>query len=193
MPVEDKMSEPCLANVPTRERILAAAADLFYARGLRSVSADKIIERVGITKVTFYRHFRTKDDLVVAYLERQAERERADVAVILAGPAATPTRRFASSPRTSARSAASRLPRLPVHQRGRGVRRLRPPGSPDGRRPPPLVQGRALGNDRAARPDRSGRRRRPARHAPRRGHGQRSRYLPAACTCPPRLPLESRP
>lgn len=84
MPVENKMSEPYLANVPTRERILAAAADLFYARGLRSVSADKIIERVGNTKVTFYRHFRTKDDLVVAYLERQAERERADVAVILA-------------------------------------------------------------------------------------------------------------
>ncbi|MEZ0094480.1 TetR/AcrR family transcriptional regulator [Streptacidiphilus sp. EB129] len=82
--VRDKMSEPGPAKVSTRERILEAATDLFYAQGLRSVSADKIIERVGITKVTFYRHFRTKDDLVVAYLERQAERERADVAAILA-------------------------------------------------------------------------------------------------------------
>ena len=60
----------------TRDRILEAATELFYGFGIRAVSADKIIERVGITKVTFYRHFRTKDDLVVAYLERQAVRER---------------------------------------------------------------------------------------------------------------------
>lgn len=59
-----------------RERILEAATVLFYAHGIRAVSADKIIDRAGITKVTFYRHFHTKDDLVVAYLERQAARER---------------------------------------------------------------------------------------------------------------------
>lgn len=62
-----------------RERILEAAADLFYAQGIRAVSADKIIARVGITKVTFYRHFHTKDDLVVAYLERRAQWERGAV------------------------------------------------------------------------------------------------------------------
>ena len=78
------MSDPGPAKVSTRERIVEAATELFYAQGLRAVSADKIIERVGITKVTFYRHFRTKDDLIVAYLERQAERERADVAATLA-------------------------------------------------------------------------------------------------------------
>lgn len=60
----------------TRERIVEAAADLFYAQGLRAVSADKIIERAGITKVTFYRHFPSKDDLIVAYLERRAAWER---------------------------------------------------------------------------------------------------------------------
>jgi len=60
----------------TRERILDAGAELFYAHGIRAVSADKIIERAGITKVTFYRHFPTKDDLVVAYLERRAAWER---------------------------------------------------------------------------------------------------------------------
>jgi len=63
----------------TRERIVEAAADLFYANGLRAVSADKIIERAGITKVTFYRHFPTKDDLIVAYLERRAAWERGAV------------------------------------------------------------------------------------------------------------------
>jgi AcrR family transcriptional regulator len=57
-------------------RILAAANELFYAHGIRATSADRIIEQVGITKVTFYRHFRTKSDLVVAYLEQQAAAER---------------------------------------------------------------------------------------------------------------------
>ncbi|MBM9503265.1 TetR/AcrR family transcriptional regulator [Actinacidiphila acididurans] len=63
-------------NVPVRERLIDAATELFYAHGLRAVSADKIIERVGTTKVTFYRHFKTKDDLVVAYLEGCAAVER---------------------------------------------------------------------------------------------------------------------
>lgn len=64
------------AAVGTRERILDAASELFYRQGLRAVSADKIIAEVGITKVTFYRHFRSKDDLIVAYLERLGEHER---------------------------------------------------------------------------------------------------------------------
>jgi AcrR family transcriptional regulator len=59
-----------------RERIVEAATQLFYAQGLRAVSAEKIIAQVGITKVTFYRHFPAKDDLIVAYLERRAAWER---------------------------------------------------------------------------------------------------------------------
>ncbi len=61
----------------TRARILAAAGELFYANGIRATSADRIIDQVGITKVTFYRHFRSKSDLVVGYLEEQAAAERA--------------------------------------------------------------------------------------------------------------------
>ncbi|MDQ0643178.1 TetR/AcrR family transcriptional regulator [Microbacterium murale] len=61
----------------TRQRILDAANELFYSHGIRATSADRIIEQVGITKVTFYRHFRTKSDLVVAYLEQQSAAERA--------------------------------------------------------------------------------------------------------------------
>ncbi len=59
-----------------RVRILEAAAKFFSAQGIRVVSADKIIDRASVAKVTFYRHFGTKDDLVVAYLERQGARER---------------------------------------------------------------------------------------------------------------------
>jgi AcrR family transcriptional regulator len=67
-------------KVPMRERIVEAAAELFYAQGLRAVSAEKIIAQVGITKVTFYRHFPTKDNLIVAYLERRAKWERDAIA-----------------------------------------------------------------------------------------------------------------
>ncbi len=62
-----------------RERLVEAATELFYAEGLRAVSVDKVIERAGTTKVTFYRHFSSKDALVVAHLERRAEQERAGV------------------------------------------------------------------------------------------------------------------
>lgn len=61
----------------TRARILSAASEQFYSRGIRATSADRVIQEVGITKVTFYRHFRTKSDLVVAYLEQQSAGERA--------------------------------------------------------------------------------------------------------------------
>ncbi|MEM1045878.1 MAG: helix-turn-helix domain-containing protein [Pseudomonadota bacterium] len=55
--------------VPTRDRIIAAAARLFYAEGIRAVSVDAVAERAGITKKTLYYHFRSKDDLVEAYLQ----------------------------------------------------------------------------------------------------------------------------
>ncbi|SRR5579871_563997 len=53
----------------TRERIVAAAARLFYNEGIRAASVDAIAEKAGITKKTLYYHFRSKDDLIAAYLE----------------------------------------------------------------------------------------------------------------------------
>jgi AcrR family transcriptional regulator len=70
---------------PVRDRLLQAAAELFYAQGLRAVSVDKVVERAGTTKVTFYRHFKSKDDLVVDYLQHAAARERAGIEAALAG------------------------------------------------------------------------------------------------------------
>src|SRR5579864_7616042 len=52
----------------TRERIIAAAARLFYNEGIRAASVDAIAEKAGITKKTLYYHFRSKDELVAAYL-----------------------------------------------------------------------------------------------------------------------------
>jgi AcrR family transcriptional regulator len=54
---------------PTRERILDAANRLFYAEGIRSVSVDAVAEKAKLTKKTLYYHFRSKDELIAAYLE----------------------------------------------------------------------------------------------------------------------------
>jgi len=53
---------------PARERILDAANRLFYGEGIRAVSVDAIAEKAGTTKKTLYYHFKSKDDLVAAYL-----------------------------------------------------------------------------------------------------------------------------
>ena len=62
-----------LAHLPVRERILVAAADLFYRYGIKAVGIDVIVELAGIAKTSLYRHFPSKDDLIAAYLRRQDE------------------------------------------------------------------------------------------------------------------------
>lgn len=54
-----------------RERVLEAAYELFSRRGIRDVGVDELIARSGVAKATFYRHFRSKDELILAFLERR--------------------------------------------------------------------------------------------------------------------------
>jgi AcrR family transcriptional regulator len=56
-----------------RERILSAAYKLFSQRGIRSVGVDELISLSGVANATFYRHFPSKDDLVLAFLDRREE------------------------------------------------------------------------------------------------------------------------
>lgn len=56
-----------------RERILETAAELFYERGFHAVGVDLIIQRAGVAKTTLYRHFPSKDHLIVAWLEHANE------------------------------------------------------------------------------------------------------------------------
>jgi len=53
---------------PTRERIISAASALFYSEGIKSVSVDAVAAKASLTKRTLYYHFKSKDDLVAAYL-----------------------------------------------------------------------------------------------------------------------------
>jgi AcrR family transcriptional regulator len=73
--------------VPPRERILAVARELFYRRGIHAVGVDAIAEAAGTNKMTLYRHFSSKDDLVAACLrELVAEHNAAWDAVAAAHP-----------------------------------------------------------------------------------------------------------
>ncbi|HSO69150.1 MAG TPA: TetR/AcrR family transcriptional regulator [Arachnia sp.] len=63
-------TKPTPAPSAARDRILAAAFGLFYARGLHAVGVDTIIAESAVAKATFYRHFPAKDDLILAYLDQ---------------------------------------------------------------------------------------------------------------------------
>src|SRR6185436_14371735 len=58
---------------PPRERILQAARELFYRDGINAVSVDAIAAAAGTNKMTLYRHFSSRDELVAAYLSQLAE------------------------------------------------------------------------------------------------------------------------
>jgi AcrR family transcriptional regulator len=62
------MSEAHSDALRPRERILLAARDLFHQHGIRGVGVETIAEAAGTNKMTLYRHFDSKDDLIVAYL-----------------------------------------------------------------------------------------------------------------------------
>jgi AcrR family transcriptional regulator len=56
-----------------RRRILDTAYELFSRRGVRNVGVDEVVERAAVAKATLYRHFRTKDDLVLAFLQEREQ------------------------------------------------------------------------------------------------------------------------
>ena len=56
------------------ERLLETAYELFCARGVRDVGVDELVERAGVAKATLYRHFSSKDELILAFLQLREER-----------------------------------------------------------------------------------------------------------------------
>lgn len=72
------MAAKSAEQLSARERLLAAANELFYAEGVNTVGIDRVIERAGVAKATLYSAFGSKDELIRAYLEQryQGRRER---------------------------------------------------------------------------------------------------------------------
>jgi AcrR family transcriptional regulator len=70
--VKPELSHHHDEKIPPRERLLAAAAEMFYRRGIRAAGVEAIAEAAGTNKMTLYRHFPSKDELVAEYLRQAA-------------------------------------------------------------------------------------------------------------------------
>ena len=70
---------PTIQRAPAKGRILDTANVLFYEDGIRNVGVDRIISVSSVTKATFYKHYRAKDNLIVEYISSRHETVRANV------------------------------------------------------------------------------------------------------------------
>lgn len=68
-----------------RERLLRTAGQLFYAEGIHTVGVDRLVAEAKVTNATFYRHFRSKDDLAVAYVESVDQAIRTQIGTVTGG------------------------------------------------------------------------------------------------------------
>ena len=82
-------NEPA-ATPGARERILFAAHELFYREGIRATGIDRVIAESGVAKLSFYRHYPSKNDLVLAFLEHRHTRWMAWFEEALARHGGTP-------------------------------------------------------------------------------------------------------
>lgn len=80
--MRQKKSETPPAAGSARRRLLDTATRLFYEGGIHAVGIDRIIAEAGVAKATFYNHFPSKEDLVVAYLDEIDRLGRAAVAAL---------------------------------------------------------------------------------------------------------------
>jgi AcrR family transcriptional regulator len=71
---------PARPPAPSKVKILDVADQLFYAEGIHTVGIDRIIATAHVTKATFYKHYRSKDLLIVAYVRRRDESVRTFIA-----------------------------------------------------------------------------------------------------------------
>ena len=130
--------EASMATTSGRERILETAYELFSRYGTKAVGVDRIIAESGAAKMTLYRNFASKDELILAFLERREERwTRAWLQSEVEARADTRRRQAAGDLRRVRRVVpAGGLRGLLVHQRHARGHRLRAPGAPGERRAP---------------------------------------------------------
>lgn len=89
MPVSDTPS-------PKRDHLMATACRLFYRDGYRVVGIDTILAEAGVAKMTLYNHFASKEDLIVAVLEKRDRDLRASMAATVEAAGRSPAKRLLS-------------------------------------------------------------------------------------------------
>lgn len=71
-------------RAPAKARILDVVTALFYSEGIRAVGVDRIISEASVTKATFYKHYRSKDNLIVEYISERHRTVRRNVDALVA-------------------------------------------------------------------------------------------------------------
>lgn len=77
-------SLPPAADSEARDRLLETATRIFYAEGVNTVGVDRIVSEGSVTRATFYRHFPSKQDLVLAYLQKAHDQIAARISELAA-------------------------------------------------------------------------------------------------------------
>ncbi|MFE1879990.1 TetR/AcrR family transcriptional regulator [Streptomyces diastatochromogenes] len=72
-----------------RERLLRTAGQLFYAEGIHTVGVDRLVAESKVTNATFYRHFRSKEELAVAYIGSVDQAIRTQIGSLMAADVPT--------------------------------------------------------------------------------------------------------
>src|ERR1700729_754728 len=78
-------SQTTARRTSARDRLLAAADELFYENGINLVGIDRVIEHAGVAKASLYDCFGSKEELIRAYLKGRAEKRQARIVERLAG------------------------------------------------------------------------------------------------------------
>jgi AcrR family transcriptional regulator len=81
---------------PKREDLVSTALRLFSAHGVHAVGIDRVLQESGVAKATLYKHFRSKDDLVLAAQHRLDEAGRCELARFVEAASDDPRERFAA-------------------------------------------------------------------------------------------------
>jgi AcrR family transcriptional regulator len=99
-----------------RDKVFEVAADLFYRQGVRAVGVDTIVKQAGVAKISLYRSFASKDELIVAYLQDRNEKFWRQWDEAFARHQGDPRAQLRDHALSGQADNASGLPRLPVHQ-----------------------------------------------------------------------------
>ncbi|GAA0492907.1 TetR/AcrR family transcriptional regulator [Paractinoplanes deccanensis] len=91
------MARPPATHSEARDRLLGKASEVFYTQGIHAIGVDRLIAEAGITRATFYRHFPSKEDLVLAYLREADQTIRRHVRAAAVGEPADAVRAVAAS------------------------------------------------------------------------------------------------
>lgn len=79
----EMLQRSSLQRAPAKGRVLETADELFYSEGIRNVGVDRIIAKASVTKATFYKHFRAKDNLILEYITTRHLNERRKMDALL--------------------------------------------------------------------------------------------------------------